>query len=135
MNQKKLKLTRETAWMVGADPVATGKRLKKLRKEYNLTQEELSERFERMCTTPASRVTISNWETGRKIPSLEHLLFLRALYSCLLDELVVSYWESRTAQESDQPVAFFCSPNIPIHRFVTRRFEDLRGFFLYNKLK
>ena len=121
MKRQKLSIPAYTSWLMGVDPVATGNMLRSRRVASHLTQEDLSELFERGGDS-ASRVTISNWETGRKLPTLMHVVFLSELYSCSLDELVVSYRRSQDAEESDQPVAFF----------VSRWFEDRRDFFVYN---
>lgn len=83
------------------DPVKTGEQLRKLRQKNNLTQEELSALFD-WCRHPASRVSISMWENGKKLPSLLHIVFLSALYHCSLDELVYSQRRSRSHErESD----------------------------------
>ena len=47
------------------------------------------------------------WENGKKLPSLSHVVFLAELYSCSLDELVISYRRSREADDGDQSVPFF----------------------------
>ena len=78
------------AWRMGIDLVATGSQLKKYRIRHNLTQEELSGLFEDGGDS-ASRVSISLWENGKKLPSLSHLVFLRNLYSCTLDELICGF--------------------------------------------
>lgn len=93
------------SWLMGIDPVATGRQLKKLRRQHNFTQEDLSELFE-WCDISASRVSISVWENGKKTPSLLHIVFLAELYGCTLDELVVSYRRSheRELEDRDQPV-------------------------------
>ena len=66
------------SWLMGIDPVATGRQLKKLRRQHNFTQEDLSELFE-WCDISASRVSISVWENGKKTPSLLHIVFLAEL--------------------------------------------------------
>ena len=93
------------SWLMGIDPVATGRQLQELRRKNHLTQEDLSELFE-WCDISASRVSISVWENGKKTPSLLHIVFLAELYGCTLDELVVSYRRSheRELEDRDQPV-------------------------------
>lgn len=93
------------SWLMGIDPVATGRQLKKLRRDHGITQEFLSELFER-CGDSASRVIISMWETGKKLPSLSHVVFLAELYGCSLDELIVSHRRSREVGNDDQLVPF-----------------------------
>ena len=91
------------SWLMGIDPIATGRQLKKLRRDREITQEFLSELFERYGES-ASRVVISMWETGKKLPSLSHMVFLAELYDCSLDELIISYRRSREAGDDDQLV-------------------------------
>lgn len=90
----------------GIDPVATGRQLKKHRCQNNFTQEDLSELFNDCHDGTASRVIISMWENGNKLPTLSHIMFLAELYGCTLDELVVSYRRSheRELEDRDQPV-------------------------------
>lgn len=97
-----ISITRETAWLMGIDPVATGNLLRDMRCKANLSQEGLSWLFEKAGDS-ASRVTISNWETGKKLPTLSHLVFLAELYECSLDELVMSFRRSCEHQGHDQP--------------------------------
>lgn len=97
-----ISITRKTAWLMGIDPVATGNLLRNMRRKENLSQEKLSWLFEEAGDS-ASTVTISNWETGKKLPTLSHLVFLAELYECSLDELVMSFRRSRERQGHDQP--------------------------------
>lgn len=104
--KSKLTVDYATAWLMGIDPVATGAQLKQHRIANNLTQEELSGILAD-GGDPASRVSISMWESGKKLPSLSHLVFLRELYGCTLDELICTYRQSeREAGDGDQPVVF-----------------------------
>lgn len=104
--KKKLRVDRANAWRMGIDLVATGAQLKKYRILNDLTQEELSGLFEEGYDS-VSRVSISLWENGKKLPSLPHLMFLRNLYSCKLDELVCGFQTSeKEAEDGDQPVVF-----------------------------
>lgn len=104
--ENKLTVNYATAWLMGVDPAATGARLKQYRNANHLTQEGLSG----ILTDggdPASRVSISMWESGKKLPTLSHLVFLRELYGCTLDELICTYRQSaREAADGDQPVVF-----------------------------
>lgn len=51
-----------------------GEILKEKRKEYQLTQEQVSEKIF------VSRKTISNWETGKTTPDIESLIRLANLF-------------------------------------------------------
>lgn len=105
--KNKLTVDYATAWLMGVDPAATGAKLKQHRIANNLTQEELSGLLAD-GGNPASRVSISMWENGKKQPTLPHLVFLRELYGCTLDELICTYRQSaREAADGDQPVVFY----------------------------
>ncbi|MBC5742747.1 helix-turn-helix transcriptional regulator [Lachnospiraceae bacterium MD308] len=138
---KKLTINYATAWLMGIDPDATGQQLRSMRRAHHLTQESLSELFEN-GGDPVSKNAISTWETGKKLPSLPHVVFLAELYGCTLDELVLSYRRSRDEDDRDQPVPFY-SNNVIWRRmyakficsvffFVTQRFHDCWVFIFYN---
>ena len=59
-----------------------GSFLKELRKEKNLTQEQLAEYLN------TSRRTISRWETGNNLPDLDILIELSDYYDVDLRELI-----------------------------------------------
>jgi Predicted transcriptional regulators len=48
--------------------------IRKYRKQYNFSQEELAEKIY------VSRQTISNWENGKSYPDIENLLILSTLF-------------------------------------------------------
>ncbi len=109
-------------WLMGIDPIATGKQLQKYRRDNHLTQEALSELFEQAGDS-ASRGIISLWESGKKLPTLSHVVILAELYDCTPDELVISYRRSRESADRDQPVPvlailIFVEANICGHAYV-----------------
>lgn len=57
------------------------KRLKELRKENNLTQEEISKKLN------ISRQAYANWESGRSEPSIGYLLALSNFFNVSIDYL------------------------------------------------
>lgn len=59
-----------------------GEKLKELRKERNLKQEEIA------SILNVDRTTVSNWERGEKQPSIDILIKLRSIYGVTLDEIV-----------------------------------------------
>ena len=59
-----------------------GNFLKQLRKEKNLTQEQLAEQFN------VSRRTVSRWETGNNMPDLGLLIEMSDYYEVSLRELL-----------------------------------------------
>ena len=64
------------------DIMKIGKYLQKLRKEKNLTQEQLAEKMN------VSRRTVSRWETGSNMPDLDILLELSDFYEVDLREIL-----------------------------------------------
>lgn len=93
-------------WEAGVDLIATGRQLRKFRLRNHLSQEHLSEIICNGCDFSASKNAISSWETGKKLLSLPHVVFLSELWGCRIDELVISYRRSREAAGRDQPVLF-----------------------------
>lgn len=57
-------------------------KIKKLRKDRGLTQEQFAQQLF------VSRTAVSKWETGRGIPSMESLQMIAKLYGVTLDELL-----------------------------------------------
>ena len=57
-------------------------KIQKLRKEHNLTQEQLAELLF------VSRTAVSKWETGRGMPSMESLQMIARLFNITLDDLL-----------------------------------------------
>lgn len=111
MSNQKVTTTAARAWIVEVDLKATGAQLRRKRQDHHFTQEMLSTRFTEGYDS-ASRETISLWENGWKLPSITHLGFLKKLYNCTLDELVV--FNCRLADgEDDQPV--------PLIKYLMRR--------------
>lgn len=64
------------------DQIKIGSFIKELRKEQNLTQEELAEKFN------VARRTVSRWETGRNMPDLDILIEMADFYDVDLREIL-----------------------------------------------
>lgn len=62
--------------------IKIGAFIKELRKEKELTQEQLAEQFN------VSRRTVSRWETGRNLPELDILIEMADYYEVELRELL-----------------------------------------------
>lgn len=60
-----------------------GERLKQLRKEFNLSQQDIANRL-----GLKSKVSISDYETGKTTPSLEDLQALARMFKTTIDFLV-----------------------------------------------
>ncbi len=58
--------------------------LKKLRKEKDISQEQLAEKLN------ISRQAISKWESGKAYPDIDNLILLRDIFNVSLDELMVN---------------------------------------------
>ena len=57
-------------------------RLKEIRQNAGMTQEEVAEKI------MVSRVTVSHWENGKSLPDIVSLISLSDLYSISVDELL-----------------------------------------------
>lgn len=59
------------------------KKIVKIRKDNNLTQEELAEKLN------VSRQAVSNWENNRNLPDIEMLIIISKRFSISLDDLIL----------------------------------------------
>lgn len=64
------------------DTQKIGKFLKELRKEHNMTQEELGERI------GVTNKTVSRWENGNYMPPIESLKLLSDIYQISINEIL-----------------------------------------------
>lgn len=78
------------------DTQKIGKFLKELRREHNMTQEELGEKI------GVTNKTISRWETGNYMPPVENLKLLSELYQVSINEILSG---ERLNQENYKEVA------------------------------
>ena len=69
-------------WPEGNDMAEIGKHIRKIRKEKNLTQEELAERLH--CT----RQTISNYENGKSEPDIALLIEIAGALEVEINDLI-----------------------------------------------
>ena len=65
--------------------VATGKRIKELRKEHNFKVREIME-----ALGLESEQAIYKWQRGDSVPTLDNLLALSELFDCRMDDIVVA---------------------------------------------
>lgn len=65
--------------------------LKKLRKEKNLSQEQLAKMLN------VSRQAVSKWESGKTYPDIDNLILLRDIFNVTLDDLIIN--ESKIKDE------------------------------------
>lgn len=60
-----------------------GDKIKKLRKENNLSQEQLAEKLN------VSKQAISKWESNKAYPDIDNLILLRNIFNVNLDDLII----------------------------------------------
>lgn len=65
--------------------------LKKLRREKNLSQEQLAKMIN------VSRQAVSKWESGKTYPDIDNLILLRDIFNVTLDDLIIN--ESKIKDE------------------------------------
>ena len=73
-----------------------GEKIKKLRKENKMSQEELAEKL------GVSRQSISLWETGKTQPSLDIITMLASLFETSIDMLVGNDIKVEAKEESQE---------------------------------
>lgn len=59
-----------------------GERIRKVRKEHNLTQEQLAKALN------VSKSSIANYENGKTVPSMSTLIKLATIFNATMDELL-----------------------------------------------
>lgn len=57
--------------------------IKRLRKENNLTQEEMAKKLN------VTRQALSNWENNRNLPDFEMIILIAKTFGVSLDELIL----------------------------------------------
>ena len=67
------------------DLIATGRNLKRIRKQKKFTQAQTADFFYGNLSIAA----ISAWENGKSLPDYKHLIILGNIYGYRLDELLV----------------------------------------------
>ena len=81
--------------------------LSKLRKEANLTQEDLAEKCQ------VSRQAIAKWDSGESVPTIEKFIILAGLFEMSLDELVGITVVDKYAK-AKQYIKEFAAKDIPV---------------------
>ena len=81
------------------DQIKIGAFLKDLRKQKNLTQEQLAEQL------GVSGRTVSRWETGNNMPDISLLVELAEFYEVTIPELINGERKSETMNENEKEVA------------------------------
>ena len=73
-----------------------GEKITNLRKEKNMTQEELSNLLY------VSRQTVSKWESEKIYPDVNNLILISNLFSCSIDYLIIENKNEKCINELDE---------------------------------
>ena len=89
--------------------------LKYLRKQANLTQEQLAEELN------VSRQAITKWESGQSMPDIENLIELSYIFSVTIDSLVgdIESKSSLRINKKINSIGWFIAPFIIVYIFIT----------------
>lgn len=98
-----------------------GENIQKYRKALSLSQEELAQKI------LVSRQTVSQWETGQTVPSIDNLIILKEIFGVSVDEIL---GEEAAA---DKKEAETVSEPVPREKYTVRfSKEDLKDFYKTN---
>jgi transcriptional regulator with XRE-family HTH domain len=81
-----------------------GMRLKELRERFGLTQRDLARHFAGTGSLRAAQTRITNWETGRYVPSVTYLLQIADIFQVSLDWLITGAEVGRRLKTSSLPL-------------------------------
>ena len=96
--------------------MSVGEKLLQLRKQHQLSQEELAKKL------LVSRQTISLWETNQSLPTIENLIRLREIFDVRIDEILLDAEEGEPEPAPLQTMEYTLTP------------EDYqKGFQVYNE--
>lgn len=73
-------------------------KLQNLRLEYNVSQEQLSERL------GISRQAITKWESGQSYPEIQRLIFLSNIFNVKVDYLIKEDFIEKEEREHSQKI-------------------------------
>ncbi len=97
-------------------------RIQALRKSQNMSQEELGEKM------LVSRQTVSQWENGQTMPSIESLLKLRELFGVSVDEILGVASDESRGEEKENGEAVesysFCYDEKELKRIYSHNIKD-----------
>lgn len=105
----------------GSDLMTIGEKIQYYRKQAKLSQEELG----RMLLL--SRQTVSLWETGQTVPTIDNLIRLKEIFGVSIDEILCQ--ETKTAQKKEEnPPAEICIYRYTDEDWNKRKKTALRTF-------
>ena len=95
-----------------------GENIQNLRKKLGLSQEELAQKI------PVSRQTVSQWENGQTVPSIDNLIILKEIFGVSVDEIL---GEKCTDAEKEKETA---NEPVPREKYTVRfSKEELKAIY------
>ncbi len=98
-----------------------GENIQNFRKKLGLNQEELAQKI------PVSRQTVSQWENGQTVPSIDNLIILKEIFGVSVDEILgVDCAEPEKEEET-------ASEPVPRERYTVRHTkQELKEYYRAN---
>lgn len=104
----------------------TGTKLKRIREEKGYTRKELASLIN------ASYQTVSNWEAGRKLPSIDKMVLLSSLYNVHMENLLhIDYLKGYNKNEA--PRSLGKSEDSLVVNFSSSAINDWSDWIFYDK--
>ncbi|MBQ7005425.1 MAG: helix-turn-helix transcriptional regulator [Clostridia bacterium] len=98
-----------------------GENIQNFRKKLSLSQEELAQKI------PVSRQTVSQWENGQTVPSIDNLIILKEIFGVSVDEILgVGNAETEKEEEAE-------NVTLPRERYTVRHTkQELKEYYRAN---
>ncbi|WEG74378.1 helix-turn-helix domain-containing protein [Vagococcus intermedius] len=100
-------------------PITNGQKIKNLRLQNNMTQEELGTKLN------VTRQALAKWESNTSSPPIESLVLLSKLFNVTLNDLLVTNTISKKEERE------ICAENIKKAFFLLKNYEDQK--YIYDK--
>ncbi|MBQ2954342.1 MAG: helix-turn-helix transcriptional regulator [Clostridia bacterium] len=104
------------------DAQAIGQRIRRSRKNANLTQEQLAE------LADISVVYVSKLENGQRSPSLETLIDICNVLHCSMDDILEDHLTSANPSPPNQIDTLFLNASTADRKFLTQLITVLRSY-------
>ena len=117
--------------------VVTASRIKQLRDERNYSQEDFSKDFSDFCLRDKEYavITISSWESGRKLPPADVILQLARFYGCTTDYIMGLSDDPTLLRTSDKLVNTNQTIEVPFNELSKHDGEPLYIKFPDEKIR
>ena len=90
-----------------------GENIQNFRKDLGLSQEELAQKI------PVSRQTVSQWENGQTVPSIDNLIILKEIFGVSVDEILGVENEKTIEKGKVESASPFCE-KLPREHYVLK---------------